>query len=160
MDTAKLKSLFSEVMSDMDSLCIPYSKKLSFRINSRAVRRRGACKKKDGGFVIELSVHCLNDPDQEIKNVIAHELIHTCKNCFNHGTAFKQYMELINTKGYSVSTTYTSEAPEIEQNAKYKIVCKSCGNTIYRMRMSEIIKHPQNYKCTCGGQLEVYVRKK
>ena len=159
MTAEKLNGLFKDVMNDMDRLKIPYSKSFSAKINTRAVRRRGACKKKDGRFIIELSVYCLDDPDAEIKNVIAHELIHTCPGCFNHGDNFKAYMDKLNAHGYSVATAYTGEAPELEQNAKYKIVCKSCGQTFYRMRMSDVVKYPDRYKCTCGGKLEVYVRK-
>lgn len=159
MDSEKLKTLFFEVMTDMDKVHIPYSKNFQIRPNFRAVRRRGACKKEKGHFVIELSYDCLNGPENEIKDVIAHELIHTCEGCFNHGAQFKKYMQIINTLGYNVSVTYKGDADELEKYAKYKIVCRDCGTATYRMRTSNLVKYPSKYKCAkCGGKLDVYIR--
>lgn len=160
MTTQQLTNLFKQVQNDMDNLNIPYCKVFKVKINTRAVRRRGACKKTKKGFVIELTDFILFKTDEEIKDVIAHELIHTCEGCFNHGSQFKMYADKINTLGYNVKATYSGEAPEIEQFAKYKIVCKECGNTIYRMKMSKVIRNISKYKCAkCGGKLDIYVRK-
>lgn len=45
------------------------------------------------------------------------------------------------------------------EECRYVIKCCKCGNIIYRMRKSNVVKNPQNYRCRCGGKLEVYVVK-
>ena len=38
---------------------------------------------------------------------------------------------------------------------RYLVVCRSCGQTMSRMRRSALVEHPERYRCRCGGTLEV-----
>ena len=91
-------------------------------------------------------------------NTIAHELIHTCYGCFNHGKRFKYYCDKINLLGYNVTTTYKGkEVTQIQNEAKYRVMCENCKTKMYRMKKSKLITNPQLYRCSrCKGKLIVY----
>ena len=101
-----LYSLYESVKADMDKIKIPYTKNVPIKINTRAKRMHGCCRKVNGNFVIEISDFLFNYSKEEIMNTIAHELIHTCYGCFNHGKRFKYYCDKINQLGYNVTTAY------------------------------------------------------
>ena len=153
-----LQSIYKDVLTDFDRLKIPYTKEVPIVINSRAKRRHGCCKKKDGKFIIEISEFVLDYPVDEIKNVVAHEIIHTCYGCFNHQKRFKAYGEKLKALGYKVTTTYKGEEKTpAELDARYMAVCQGCGAVIYRIRRSPLITHPQKYRCAkCRGKFKVY----
>lgn len=153
-----LQSIYKYVKRDFDRLNIPYTRDVPIVINSRAKRRHGCCKKKDGKFIIEISEFVLDYPVDEIKNVVAHEIIHTCYGCFNHQKRFKAYGEKLKALGYKVTTTYKGEEKTpAELDARYMAVCQGCGEVIYRIRRSPLITHPQKYRCAkCRGKFKVY----
>lgn len=153
-----LNSIYKEVLTDFDHLKIPYAREVPVVINSRAKRRQGCCKKKDGKFIIEISEFVLDYPVDEIKNIVAHEIIHTCYGCFNHQKRFKAYGEKLKALGYNVTTTYKGEEKTpAELEARYVVVCQNCGAVIYRMRRSPLVTHPQKYRCSrCKGKFKVY----
>jgi predicted SprT family Zn-dependent metalloprotease len=98
-----------------------------------------------------------------IKNTIIHELIHCIPFCNNHGTMFKQYANLINSKcGYDIARTGNKkkdfEKSNIEFNEikhyKYRIVCKKCKQEFYRKRISR--NFSRKYRCAkCGSKFEI-----
>lgn len=157
--TQLLESIYRVVLTDCDSLKIPYTKEVPIVINSRAKRRHGCCKKKDGKFIIEISEFVLDYPVDEIKNVVAHEIIHTCYGCFNHKKKFKSYGEKLKPLGYNITTTYKGEEKTpAEIEARYMVVCQNCGEVIYRMKRSPLVTHPQKYRCSkCKGKFKVYL---
>lgn len=118
----------------------------------------GVCRKNNNGFVVEISDFVFQYPENEIKDTIAHEIIHTCYGCFNHGKRFKFYCDKLNAIGYNVATTYKGENYHNEEIfAKYKIVCEKCGIVTYRMKITKVIKNISRYKCSkCGGKLKVF----
>lgn len=153
-----LQSIYKYVKRDFDRLNIPYTRDVPIVINSRAKRRQGCCKKKDGKFIIEISEFVLDYPVDEIKNVVAHEIIHTCYGCFNHQKRFKAYGEKLKALSYKVTTTYKGEEKTpAELDARYMAVCQGCGEVIYRIKRSPLITHPQKYRCAkCRGKFKVY----
>lgn len=153
--------LYESVRDDMDKLNIPYEKNVSIKINHRAKRMYGCCRKIEGKFVIEISDFLLSDLQNEIKNTIAHELIHTCYGCFNHGKRFKHYCTKLNELGYNVTTTYKGdEINQIKSNARYVVVCEKCNIKTYRMKKSKLITNPELYRCSkCRGKLQVFLLK-
>ena len=154
-----LQSIYKDVLTDFDRLKIPYAKEVPVVINSRAKRRQGCCKKKDGKFIIEISEFVLDYPVDEIKNVVAHEIIHTCYGCFNHQKRFKAYGQKLKALGYNVTTTYKGEEKTpAELDARYMAVCQDCGEVIYRIKRSPLIIHPEKYRCArCRGKFRVYL---
>ena len=112
---------------------------------------------KDGRYIIELSSKLYDAPELSCRQTLAHELIHTCDGCMNHGELFKKYADKMNRKyGYNIRRTNSAEEMGVEssnENAKYIVVCKKCGNEIRRTRQSPLTKNPSRYRCKCGGEL-------
>lgn len=61
------------------------------RLNTRAKKRYGRCICKNGRYEIELSAHLVHAESPFVYAVLAHEVLHTCPGCMNHGPLWKQY---------------------------------------------------------------------
>lgn len=83
------------------------------------VPRKGRKKRtpywKDGlepVFRISISRRECGD-DASIRNVLFHEVIHTCEGCFNHGKKFKELAAAVNSAyGTNVETSKKAERPD------------------------------------------------
>lgn len=164
----RLEALLAETVKELRNCDIPiYSGLIIIKANHRAKSRFGCCRKMNKGigrhyFEIEISARLAEVEDQKIKEVIAHELLHTCRGCQNHGQQWKSHAQRANQKlGYNITTTTRYEyfdlsKPKMSEINKYKIVCQNCGTTTYRKRQCKLVKYPQNYRCIkCGGTLKV-----
>lgn len=115
-------------------------------------------------YTIEISKWVMELDDKLIKNTIIHELIHCLPYCNNHGIYFKKYANEINNKlSYNISRTGNKKEDfersslnyEENENYKYKIECKKCGQIFYRKRLNKNFKII--YRCSkCLGNFEVY----
>lgn len=148
-----LNNLFKEVKEEIKDL-VPYSNKIdnNVKISKRAFRFLGRCSKnwlKDSYF-ITVSQPLLNTNNTKlIKETLIHELIHTCKNCFNHDNNFKYFMNTVNNRtDYNI--TIESNNKEYEKqvinfrknnNPKYKITCAKCGMVTYRKRLQKNVTY-------------------
>ena len=128
-------------------------------INKRAKRRWGTCKRIGNIYSIEISSILLDDDvsDEATETTMIHELLHSCKGCFNHGNEWKRLANKVNKAyGYNVKRVTTSDekgiAPEVV-GKKHKIVCQKCGLVAWRMRDSKLTRHPELFRCRCGGNL-------
>ncbi len=159
-----LNKYVDECFRDLDLIGIPYGKVRRWEINTRAKSRWGLCKcLKGGGFVISIAQSLLDDAvaDQALKDTIVHELLHTVPGCLDHKGKWKRYAELINRKfpQYTIKRTASREEKGItagkpEPIYRYVIQCCSCGTEFPRERESNLVKHPENYRCgKCHGRL-------
>ena len=166
MKQQELNNLLQDVIAECKAIKLPVSNYIEpeVLINRRAKKRFGACKKTAKGFVIELSSFMLDANPAYIKNILAHEVLHTCRDCQNHGKKWKIAAQNMNaTYGYHITTTSTYEKmglekPQEDQQKKYNymIQCQRCGMTIYRQRKSKLITHTSHYRCKCGGKLNCH----
>ncbi len=158
MTQEQLNALLEETRQALLGLGIPVSKKIDpvLRVNTRAKRRLGCCYYVSGGHVIEVSASLLDRP-QLLRETLAHELLHTCPGCRNHGERWKTYARQAGTAlGYAIQRTVPVEGeaePLRHEEIKYILECQSCGARIGRMRMSKAVKSPWRYRCSCGGKL-------
>jgi hypothetical protein len=112
----------------------------------------------DYSYTIYVSKYLLNCSDKLIRNVLAHELIHTIPNCFAHNNEFIKNMLYINKYyGFNIEIRNTDKEfkkqLENKNNYKYKIRCPKCGVVFYRNRLPKdrwLLQH-----ATDGGLLEV-----
>lgn len=165
----RLAALMEECLGQLSALNIETSHAIEgIRENSRAKKRLGCCKLvREGGrsaFVIEISSMLEGCSDKVIKDVIFHELLHTCPGCLNHGPVWKALAQRVNRAwGTDIRVRIDTEyipgmvkEQEAERAYKYEIRCQGCGRSVYRMRRSRIVDHPENYRCgSCGGALRV-----
>lgn len=116
----------------------------------------GKCNKiTEDYYQIQLSKYLLDCDTQLIKNVIAHELLHTIHGCFNHGESFVRYANLVNRlfPHYKIEVKNTNKQFSQNIKYKYKITCLNCGKVFYKNRLPkghEFLKHSQ-----CGGKIKV-----
>ncbi len=153
--------LMQEVRTEMKRLKIPVSPNIDpvVRVNRRAKTRFGMCIRVKDRFTIELSEVLLEAPERSCRQTLAHELIHTCRGCQNHGKTFIRYAEKMNRAyGYDIKRCHSPEemgltAESIAKKVNYIVRCTKCGTEIQRTRYSSVIADPSRYRCRCGGQL-------
>ena len=159
MTQEELDKLLARVIAQARAIKIPVSDRVcpQVRLNRRARTRFGCCIRKDGAYTIELSAQLAREGSENaILRVLAHEALHTCYGCSNHGKRWKSYAEKMNAAyGYRVRRTDNFEDLGIEDDrpARYRVVCTRCGRQILRMKRSPLVDHPERYRCRCGGTL-------
>ena len=145
--------LLLEVMEDFQRLKIRFGPVSSLTI-TRARKSAGVCKRTRTGssfeYVIGFSKYYLGLEDQEAKNILAHELIHTVRGCYNHGANFKQRAEKLNRAGYNVRTHITERQHEqAKERLKQGLVIILCGRgcEFYASPKSRMAREPEKYRC-------------
>lgn len=166
MNKREIESCIQELIAECRECKIPVSGKIDpeVRINKRARSRFAACKREKGlngeTYKIEIGEALLTAEEKVIRTVLAHELLHTCRGCYNHGSRWKKYAYQMNQNyGYRIKTTATYEelglkAPERQKKINYMITCQKCGKIFYRQKRSRLIANITQYRCRCGGTLE------
>lgn len=162
----RINRLAVEAGEELKAICIhPSDKVIAIKENRRAKKRLGCCKKErriaQEFFIIEISTVLEEATDQAIKEILIHELLHTCKGCFNHGKLWKLYAAKVNqVYGYNISTYADTAQLNIEKTTtpkyRYEIRCQQCNHVGYRQKKSKVITYPHLYKCgKCAGTLKV-----
>lgn len=152
-------TLLQIVVAEARALGIPVSNSIlpEVLINTRAKTRFGRCiVSADGSCRIELAARVVAAGERARKNVLAHEILHSCKGCRNHQARWKAYAERMNTAyGYDIRRTHSPEALGVLSDApcRYRLRCQRCGAVLERMKKSPLVRHPERYRCRCGGQL-------
>lgn len=159
MDQLELDSRMTDMWTALHELGIPVSKRVNphVTINTRARRRLGCCTYSAAGCVIEVSQRILDDPEL-LRLTLAHELLHTCPGCRNHGPRWKAWAQTASEHlGLDIHRTVPMEGesgPLRQEEVKYVLECQSCGARIERRRLSKAVKTPWRYRCRCGGKLK------
>lgn len=150
--------LLPQVAQEAKALGLPISDRICphVQINRRAVSRFGCCRLEKEGYVIELAEGLLTASEAACRQTLAHELLHTCPGCQNHGPLWKSYAQRMNQAyGYQIARTGTWQALGLPEAApvRHLVVCQACGRIFRRSRASALVCHPERYRCQCGGQL-------
>ena len=146
----------ARVTDEARTLGIPVSQHIEPEviISGRATSKLGSCQKKLFGFEITLSKRVAEAGEYAVSTVLAHEVLHTCRGCQNHGALWKRYAMMMNRAyGYRTKTTVKSEELGVATEARYIVRCTKCGQEFTRQRMCSIVKYPGRYRCRCGGRL-------
>ncbi|MGN0704647.1 MAG: SprT-like domain-containing protein [Lentihominibacter sp.] len=165
MNIEKLNEVLKEVIQEARNLKIPVPFTISeqIKVNPRPKKRFGCCRKKGDRFVIEISEFILKCADDKIRGVIAHEVLHTCEGCYEHGSLWKKYASQMNSAyGYNIKRTSSFEEMGIQHDTsedtsriKYIIKCEKCGREYPRQRYTCVMQKIKAYRCSCGGRLYV-----
>lgn len=118
----------------------------------------GKCRKwRDGRFEIFLNPKLETMSDRLVKDVLAHEIIHTVEGCYNHGYEFKKVMGYVNLNcnNYKIEVRTNSDEWRAGRRYKYKLTCKKCGKVFYRDRLNKGLVRYNLYTHICGGDLEI-----
>lgn len=151
--------LMAETAEQARKLGIPISEQIEphVRINRRAVNRLGCCRRQGGGYIIELAARVAEGTEESCRETLAHELLHTCLGCQNHGARWKEYARRMNKAyGYKIKRVATETTAEGIQPRPFKYIvrCEKCGAELGRYRASPLTRHPERYRCRCGGKLQ------
>ena len=161
MTQGETDKLLERVIAQARAIKIPVSDRVCprVRLNRRAKTRFGCCVRQGGTYIIELSARLAGEGSEDaVMQVLAHEVLHTCYGCSNHGARWKGYARRMNAAyGYSISRTDRFEDLGLEDDrpARYWVVCTRCARRIPRMKRSPLVDHPERYRCKCGGTLRV-----
>lgn len=167
MNQQELNKWLQEVIEQAKSINIKLGKINLVVDISRAKSWFGQCRKRNGIYEIRISKFH-EGGENAIKETIAHEILHTCKDCMNHGSEWKRNAELMNKKyGYHIQRVggqYINENGVLENKTitkeqsiyknNYILKCEYCGTTWNRSRMSKFVLHPDWYSCKCGGNIK------
>lgn len=160
MTQTELDSLLAAVIGEAEQAGIPISSSISptVAINHRARSRFGCCRRMAGSFQIEISAFLLEAEDRMIRQTLAHEVLHTCPGCADHGPRWKNFAARMNLLfGYRIRRADSPEALGVEdaRTPRWLVVCTACGRELPRMKRSPLVLHPRRYRCACGGTLVV-----
>ena len=159
MTQEELDRLLARAIAWARAVNIPVSDRICprVRLNRRARTRFGCCIRRDGAYTVELSARLAREGSEgAIMQVLAHEVLHTCYGCSNHGKRWKSYAAKMNAAyGCRISRTDNFEdlGMEDDRPVRYWVVCGRCGRRIPRMKRSALVEHPERYRCQCGGTL-------
>ena len=153
----KLKKILESVLEDTRRLGIETGNITGIMIKKGDHAFCARCCKKERyyastaieEFSIEVSESILNIPTESLKTIIAHEVLHTCKDCFGHNKKWKMLAKRMNNfMGYQIQTTTGNlNMSGYTPSFSYILKCNMCGMTIGRRKRSSIIEHPERYKC-------------
>lgn len=151
-------ALLQLVLEQARALHLPVSCHLDshVQINRRALTRFGCCVYQHKGYQIQLSSRLLTTQEWACRQTLAHEVLHTCPGCRNHGLLWQKYAEKMNEAyGYQISRTATPASMGLPDDipARHLLVCQRCGREFPRHRASSLTEHPERYRCKCGGTL-------
>ena len=161
MTQSELDKLLALVIAQARTIRIPVSPAIDprVRLNCRARTRFGCCIRRGGAYTIELAEQLAREGEEgAVLQVLAHEVLHTCYGCSNHGKRWQGYARRMNDAyGYHIRRTdgYNSLGLEDRRPVRYWVVCGKCGRRIPRMKRSPLVDHPEHYRCRCGGTLWV-----
>lgn len=156
----ELAKLLERVICQARAVGVPVSPAIEPEVwvNYRAQNRFGCCKRAGGRYTIELSWRLLTAEEQAVCQVLAHEVLHSCPGCANHGERWKDYAGRMNRAyGYAIARTDSFEGLHVadERKARYVVRCTQCGRVLLRLRKSPLTEYPERYRCVCGGRFAV-----
>lgn len=162
-----LNAVAKECMKMLDNIGIKYGNIKEIKVNTRAKKRWGQCELVPGeGYSININIVLLDERNDinGLKNTIIHELLHSCDGCMNHGEKWRLLANKVNdVYGLNIKRTSNSDEKGIDKSTivksqvvyKYEIQCIDCGHVYKRAKMSTVIQHPEEYRCShCGGKLQ------
>ena len=120
----------------------------------------GRCSRKGDTYYISLNKKLMQASIEGALETLMHEVLHTVKGCMNHGETWKALANKVNTMYGTNISRKTSSAENgthefILETSKYIMECEKCGYGYGRDRISNFVKHPENYTHTgCGGRFK------
>lgn len=146
---SRIQKIFDKCFRIMEKENIPIAKNIdrTIKINNRYKSTLATCSLVEKQYIIEINGHILKTNTKTLEEILLHELIHTIKGCFNHGTKFKQYCKQLNNKyGYDINTSSPADKITFTNMNIYNYQCPCCK------RQYVAYKKPSNKLrlCSCG----------
>lgn len=160
MERTRLDELLFQVLEQARAAAVPVSGRIDphVAVNTRARTRFGCCRTVNGAHRIEVSAVLLEAEEAAVCRVLAHEVLHTCPGCANHGPQWRRWAQVMSRRyGYDIHRTDSHDELGVPDTrpVRYLVVCERCGARMPRMKRSPLVEHPDRYRCRCGGRLSV-----
>lgn len=127
-----LQKVFEQCLIEAKALAIPVQQIDGIRWGNLD-KKWGICiwHTKTNTFDIVISTRCQRKiiSKEDLKNIVFHEILHTCEGCIEHSKLWVQYaLKIDNEYGYGVSIFKTSyEFLHHELPVLHRMVCKNCS---------------------------------
>lgn len=111
MIAKKLNDLLFDVITDAKNAGIPIDKNINktVQIDTNRVDRMGYCDCKVFEYTIHITDIVLSANVKYIKDILGHEILHTCFLAKNHSWPWCEYAKIMNNKyGYNIKEKYNS----------------------------------------------------
>lgn len=155
---------------------------IEVKVNRRLnLDRRGCCKYRASGCIIEISEYMLRLPEKEVLTTMVHELLHTFTDARGHKGNWLWRANILKDKtGLDISRTRSIEgdwearretnlanmgrrvqvndsAPvQLQMNKTTQVFrCMNCGQTVKRTSNCKFTRNYKDYRCgACHGEFE------
>lgn len=120
MKQDELNQNLIQVIKEAQELNIPVPNNISEKVIINARPKKGMdVAGENGEFQIEISEFVLRCDPHKIRGVLAHEILHTCRDCYNHGAIWKKYASIMNAGyGYNIKRTSSYNEMGIGENCQ------------------------------------------
>lgn len=152
MTPAQLEAAIREYAETVD-IDVPLEK-VDIQISKRLQRAAGKAGRKGGNLFMRFAWKAYQSWgwNDDFEGTIRHELIHIWEydthGKGSHGPTFKRKARELNAPRHCPTFA--------EDEAKWLLVCPSCGKESPRYRTSKVIKSPEGYRTRCcNEQIEV-----
>lgn len=105
-----LEEILTEVMNDAKNAGIPIASNIYNKIiiDTSATKTMGMCHMLFDRYEIHISQKVLKAKRKHIKNIIAHEVLHTCFMSMHHFYPWLEYSRIMNeTYNYDIRVKYS-----------------------------------------------------
>ena len=125
MELKRILELAFECEKELDAI-MPITQKITYE-GFRAKKTYGNARRIIGdNWLIKINLNMLNE--EEVKNTIIHEILHTYPDCQCHTGEWKRRANIVKRKlGYDITRTSSKELDLSITKPKYRIECTKCG---------------------------------
>lgn len=164
-----LQKIYTQCKKDIEAAGIKLGPITSCTVNTKIRKTLGRCTlhHNTNTFTIEISSRVLNDniSEKTTKSTVYHEILHAMKDGkgMSHTNAWDTAARKV-SKMYGVNISRCAGDEEQRDlnnfspvSYKYIIHCTNpeCRCEWKRIKRSNIVDHPEQYRCHCGGELKV-----
>jgi len=144
----ELQKLYKETKNDVEAKCkVKCGDITNVSFNGKMTSNGRTKKFTDGTY--EIAINPAIRTEKDLKNVLAHELLHTTPDGMTHTGKWAERAEVMNKHGYNIKRLNNYEKA---RESGYTIECDVCGVTIVRKRKCALVEHPERYEHRgCGG---------
>lgn len=149
--------------AQLEQLGYTLPKNLSYRVSGRMSRSLGICSENFRTNSFDIAINS-TVPLEILDDTMIHEQIHAILGVKEgHGWRFQQLAQQVNRAyGYSVGTVASAKESAIMRSVRMErmasiptvnLTCMDCNKTFTLPATKKAAKHPELYRCKCGGHL-------
>ena len=123
-----VEQIYKQTYSELKTLGIPVNE-ATVKLASMS-KVPGTCQETENGFEIRIMKKLAeNDREDYVKSTMVHELLHTCKDTFNHNEQWRKYVKIAEDYGHYglYKTISIAQINGEDLPIRELYVCPNCG---------------------------------